>query len=61
MESGENKINDPNLAEYYDKLHLIIRGGLWTGQKMGRDLENEYGAVQLSAQLVSNDSEITFK
>ena len=30
IESGENKINDPALAEYYDKLHLIISGDIWT-------------------------------
>ena len=30
MEGGENKISDPNLVQYYDKLHLIISGDLWT-------------------------------
>jgi len=33
IESGENKIRDPNLAEYYDKLHLIISGDLWTAER----------------------------
>jgi len=27
---GENKITDPALAEYYDKLALITRGGIWS-------------------------------
>jgi len=33
LESSENKIADPNLAEYYDKLHLIISGDLWTAAR----------------------------
>lgn len=31
--SGENKITDPNLAAYYDKLHLIVSGDLWTAER----------------------------
>jgi len=30
IESTENKIVDPNLALYYNKLHLVISGDLWT-------------------------------
>jgi len=30
LESGNNQIADPNLAAYYDKLHLIISGDIWT-------------------------------
>jgi arabinofuranosyltransferase len=30
IKSDENKFNDPDLAEYYEKLHLIISGDLWT-------------------------------
>ena len=33
IESGENKITDPALAEYYDQLRLIIRGDLWTAER----------------------------
>lgn len=30
LADGENKIKDPALAEYYDKLYLIVSGELWT-------------------------------
>ena len=30
LESGENKITDPNLAAYYDKILLITRGNIWS-------------------------------
>jgi len=30
LESGENKITDPNLAAYYDKLRLITRSDIWS-------------------------------
>jgi arabinofuranosyltransferase len=30
LESGNNQIADSHLAAYYDKLHLIISGNLWT-------------------------------
>jgi arabinofuranosyltransferase len=33
LESGENKIKDPALAEYYDKLRLIVSGDLWTAAR----------------------------
>jgi len=33
IESGENQITDPSLAEYYDKLHLIVSGDLWTAER----------------------------
>jgi arabinofuranosyltransferase len=28
--TGQNQITDPELALYYDKLHLVISGDLWT-------------------------------
>jgi arabinofuranosyltransferase len=33
VESGENQIKDPALAEYYDKLHLITSGDIWTAAR----------------------------
>lgn len=33
LELGQNKITDPNLALYYDKLSIIIKGGLFDGQR----------------------------
>ena len=30
LESGKNKITDPALAKYYDKLTLITRGDIWS-------------------------------
>ena len=33
IESGENQITDPYLALYYDKLHLIVSGDLWTVER----------------------------
>jgi arabinofuranosyltransferase len=33
FESGQNQLEDPNLALYYDKLRLIIRGDMWSAQR----------------------------
>jgi len=33
LETGINHIEDPSLAEYYDELHLIISGDLWTAER----------------------------
>ncbi len=33
IQSGTNRIQDPDLAQYYDKLTLIIRGELWSLQR----------------------------
>ncbi|HET9905417.1 MAG TPA: hypothetical protein VFQ23_02215 [Anaerolineales bacterium] len=33
IENNENRINDPALAEYYDKLLLITRGDIWSAQR----------------------------
>ena len=33
LDSGENKITDPNLAEYYDKLVLITCGDIWSRER----------------------------
>ncbi len=35
LASGENHIADPNLAYYYDKLSLIIRGPLFAPERLG--------------------------
>jgi arabinofuranosyltransferase len=34
LESGENKIKDPNLALYYDKLDLVVRGNIWDWNRL---------------------------
>lgn len=34
LETGENRIVDPNLATYYDKLALVIRGDLFDGERL---------------------------
>ena len=34
LASGENLIVDPNLAEYYDKLSLVIRGDLFSWDRL---------------------------
>ena len=33
VETGENRIADPGLAEYYDKLSLVTRGDLWSRER----------------------------
>ena len=33
IDSGTNQIVDPNLAAYYDQLHLIVSGELWTAAR----------------------------
>ncbi|MEJ5311028.1 MAG: hypothetical protein WHX52_14795 [Anaerolineae bacterium] len=34
LETGENRIADPHLAAYYDKLALVIRGDLFNGERL---------------------------
>jgi arabinofuranosyltransferase len=34
LRTGQNKLTDPGLAAYYDKLSLIIRGPLWSSQRL---------------------------
>ncbi|MCB8921071.1 MAG: hypothetical protein H6662_05765 [Ardenticatenaceae bacterium] len=34
LQSGQNQLADPQLAAYYDHLHLIIRGPLWTWPRL---------------------------
>ncbi len=34
LASGENKIEDPNLAQYYDKLRIVIRGDLFDWDRL---------------------------
>lgn len=33
LRTGENRIADPDLARYYDKLMLVTRGGLWSPER----------------------------
>ena len=33
LETGQNQLTDPELALYYDKLHLVISGDLWTQER----------------------------
>jgi len=33
LESGENKIADPALAEFYEKINLITRGDIWSFER----------------------------
>jgi len=35
LESGENRIEDPSLAEYYDALTRIVSGPIWSAQRFG--------------------------
>jgi arabinofuranosyltransferase len=32
--SGENRISDPHLAAFYDRLHFVIAGPLWSRERM---------------------------
>jgi arabinofuranosyltransferase len=34
LRSGENRIADPDLAAYYDRLALIIKADLWSGERL---------------------------
>jgi arabinofuranosyltransferase len=34
IETGQNQIQDPHLAEYYDHLHTIISGDLWSVDRL---------------------------
>ena len=34
IETGENRLTDPDLAAYYDRLHLVIAGPLWSGPRL---------------------------
>lgn len=34
LESGENRIEDPSLNEYYDSLSLIIQGDIWDSDRL---------------------------
>lgn len=34
LESGENQIEDPNLALYYSKLQILITGSIWNWDRM---------------------------
>ena len=34
LRTGQNSIDDPNLAIYYDKLSLIVRGPLWSRSRL---------------------------
>ena len=34
LKSGENKIEDANIALYYDKLSFVVRGELWSWSRL---------------------------
>lgn len=34
LETGENQIENPNLAQYYDKLRFVIRGELFSWDRL---------------------------
>ena len=34
IETGKTRLTDPDLAAYYDRLHLVIAGPLWSGQRI---------------------------
>jgi arabinofuranosyltransferase len=34
IETGENRLTDPDLKQYYDRLHLVIAGPLWSGRRI---------------------------
>lgn len=36
LETGDNRLADPELAAYYDRLRLVIRGPLWSGDRAKR-------------------------
>jgi arabinofuranosyltransferase len=42
--SGENRIQDPALAEYYTKLHLVTSGPLWSMERIKTILGFQFGA-----------------
>jgi len=44
LETGENRIADPNLATYYDKLALVIRGDLFDCERLRAIWEINTGA-----------------
>ena len=33
LETGQNQIKNPSLATYYDKLHLIVSGNIWSAAR----------------------------
>src|SRR3954454_18491897 len=34
LSTGENRIQDPKLARYYERLRTVVRGKLWSVQRM---------------------------
>ena len=43
LRTGQNQIQDPNLAAYYENLSLIIRGPLWSRSRLQTILEMNLG------------------
>lgn len=44
LESGQNLIADPDLAQYYDRLCVITRGPIWSGERWRTILKMHLGA-----------------
>lgn len=44
LRSGKNRLEDPDLARYYDKLRLITRGPLFSSERMYETLRFNLGA-----------------
>jgi len=58
LESGSNQIEDPALHRYYDKLHLIITGNIWDGQRWAEIWKMNTGQYDdLIEQYVNRDGQ----
>jgi arabinofuranosyltransferase len=58
VETGQNRIEDPNLSQYYEKLLLVIRGDLWTRKRWQAiwDLNTGRSNGLLESYLVSSNN-----
>jgi hypothetical protein len=43
LASGENRIRDPHLARYYEKLRLVTRGPVWSAERLSAVLALNLG------------------
>jgi arabinofuranosyltransferase len=43
IETGSNRLRDPQLAAYYDKLQLVVRGPLWSLDRLATVIEFNIG------------------
>ncbi|TGK40392.1 hypothetical protein [Leptospira andrefontaineae] len=46
VESGENKIQDPKLKEYYNSLNLLTRGELFDARRLGIFWKFQFGSLR---------------